>query len=152
LRNTVNVTGGKLIAVWLQLISGVNAIYTLVAFYDIHGRNRDVLIFYFVPDTTRDLNHFGKMWLSRRNIWDASCDKGRVVCISLLCFNNVVCSKRRFFINSLNNTDLFKSSESLYIKLLWILIFSNTVVWTHRFLKVTNRTFNQKKEVTQKIL
>jgi hypothetical protein len=26
----------------------------LVAFYDIHGRKREVLFFYFVPDTTRD--------------------------------------------------------------------------------------------------
>jgi hypothetical protein len=28
----------------------------LVTFYDIHGRNREVLFFYFVPDTTRDDN------------------------------------------------------------------------------------------------
>jgi hypothetical protein len=40
----VVVTGGKPIAIWLQSISGVNAINPLVAFYDI----------YFVPDTTRD--------------------------------------------------------------------------------------------------
>jgi hypothetical protein len=26
----------------------------LVPFYDIHGRKREVLFFYFVPDTTRD--------------------------------------------------------------------------------------------------
>jgi hypothetical protein len=26
----------------------------LVAFYDIHGRKREVLFFYSVPDTTRD--------------------------------------------------------------------------------------------------
>jgi hypothetical protein len=36
-------------------ISGVNAINSLVAFYDIHGRTRKVLFFYFVPDTTRDI-------------------------------------------------------------------------------------------------
>jgi hypothetical protein len=52
--NTVDVTGGKLVAVRLQSISGVSAINPLVAFYDIHGRKREVLFFYFVPDTTFD--------------------------------------------------------------------------------------------------
>jgi hypothetical protein len=47
-------TGGKPIAVLLQSISGVSAIYPLVGFYDIHGGKREVLFFYFVPDTTRD--------------------------------------------------------------------------------------------------
>jgi hypothetical protein len=56
MRDTANVTGGKPIAVSSQSISGVNAINPLVAFYDIHGRNREVLFFYFVPDTTRDPN------------------------------------------------------------------------------------------------
>jgi hypothetical protein len=37
-----------------QSISGVSAVYPLVAFYDIHGRKIEVLFFYFVPDTTRD--------------------------------------------------------------------------------------------------
>jgi hypothetical protein len=37
----------------LQCISGVSAITPLVAFYDIHGGKREVLFFYFVPDTTR---------------------------------------------------------------------------------------------------
>jgi hypothetical protein len=54
MRNTADVTGGKPIAVLLQYISGVNAINPLVAFYDIHGGKREVLFFYFVPDTTRD--------------------------------------------------------------------------------------------------
>jgi hypothetical protein len=54
MRNTADVTGGKPIAVLLQSISGVIAINPLVAFYDIHGGKRDVLFFYFVPDTTRD--------------------------------------------------------------------------------------------------
>jgi hypothetical protein len=45
--------GGKPIAVSSQSISGVNAIYRVVAFY-IHGRKREVLFFYFAPDTTRD--------------------------------------------------------------------------------------------------
>jgi hypothetical protein len=48
------VTGGKPIAVLLQSISGVSAINPLAAFYDIHGGKREVLFFYFVPDTTRD--------------------------------------------------------------------------------------------------
>jgi hypothetical protein len=49
------VTGGRPIAVLLQSISGVSAISRLVAFYDVHGRKREVLFFYFVPDTTRDV-------------------------------------------------------------------------------------------------
>jgi hypothetical protein len=54
MRNTADVTGGKPIAVLLHSISGVSAINSLVAFYDIHGGKREVLFFYFVPDTTRD--------------------------------------------------------------------------------------------------
>jgi hypothetical protein len=54
MRNTADVTGGKPIAVFLQSISGVSTINPLVAFYDIRGRKREVLFFYFVPDTTRD--------------------------------------------------------------------------------------------------
>jgi hypothetical protein len=53
-KNTADVTGGNPIAVLLQSISGVGAINPLVAFYDIHGGKREVLFFYFVPDTTRD--------------------------------------------------------------------------------------------------
>jgi hypothetical protein len=49
------VKGGKPIAVFLQSISGVNAINPLVAFYDIHGGKREVLFFYFAPDTTQDV-------------------------------------------------------------------------------------------------
>jgi hypothetical protein len=37
MRNTADVTGDEPIAVLLQSISGVSAIYPLVAFYDIHG-------------------------------------------------------------------------------------------------------------------
>jgi hypothetical protein len=54
MKNTADVTGGKPIAVLLQSISGVSAINPLVAFYDIQGGKREVLFFYFVPDTTRD--------------------------------------------------------------------------------------------------
>jgi hypothetical protein len=43
MRNTADVTGGKPIAVLLQSISGVSAINPLVAYYDIHGENREVL-------------------------------------------------------------------------------------------------------------
>jgi hypothetical protein len=39
----------------LQSISGVSAVNPLVAFYDIHERKREVLFFYFVPDTTREV-------------------------------------------------------------------------------------------------
>jgi hypothetical protein len=54
MNNTADVTVGKPIAVLLQSISGVSAINTLVAFYDIHGGKRELLFFYFVPDTIRD--------------------------------------------------------------------------------------------------
>jgi hypothetical protein len=54
MKNTADVTVGKPIAVLLQSISGVSAIHPLIAFYDIHGRKKEVLFFYFVPDTTRD--------------------------------------------------------------------------------------------------
>jgi hypothetical protein len=55
MRNTADVTGGKPIAVLLQSISGGSAINLLVTFYDIHGGKREVLFFYFVPNTTRDI-------------------------------------------------------------------------------------------------
>jgi hypothetical protein len=50
-------TGGKPIAVLLQSISGVSAINPLVAFHYIHEGKGEVLFFYFVPDTTRDLKN-----------------------------------------------------------------------------------------------
>jgi hypothetical protein len=59
MRNTADVTGGKPIAVLLQSISGASAINPLVAFYDIHGRKREVLFFFFVQDTTRDTLYGG---------------------------------------------------------------------------------------------
>jgi hypothetical protein len=58
MRNTADVTGGKPIAVLLQPISGLSAINPLVAFYDINGGKRELLFFYFVPDTTRDRSNF----------------------------------------------------------------------------------------------
>jgi hypothetical protein len=54
MKSTADVTGSKPIAVLLQSISDVSAINALGAFYDIHGGKREVLFFYFVPDTTRD--------------------------------------------------------------------------------------------------
>jgi hypothetical protein len=56
MKNTTDVTGGKPIVVLLQSIPGVSAINPLVAFYDIHGGKREVLFFYYVSDTTRDLH------------------------------------------------------------------------------------------------
>jgi hypothetical protein len=56
MRNTADVTGGKPIALFLQSILDVSAINPLLAFYDIHGGKREVLFFYFGPDTTRDRN------------------------------------------------------------------------------------------------
>jgi hypothetical protein len=57
MQNTADVPGSSPIAVLLQSILGVSAINPLVAFYDIHGGKREVLFFYFVPDTTRDFIH-----------------------------------------------------------------------------------------------
>jgi hypothetical protein len=53
-----DLTEGKPIAVWLQSVSGVDAINPLVAFYDIHGRKREVIFFVSDPNTTRDLKFF----------------------------------------------------------------------------------------------
>jgi hypothetical protein len=64
MRITADVTGGKPIAVPLQSISGVSAINPLVACYDIHGGKREVLFFYFVPDTTRDISYHVIMSIS----------------------------------------------------------------------------------------
>jgi N-acyl-D-aspartate/D-glutamate deacylase len=50
MRNTAGVTGGKSIAI----ISGRDAVNPLVAFYDIHARKGEVVLFYLVADTTRD--------------------------------------------------------------------------------------------------
>jgi hypothetical protein len=55
MKNTADVTGGKLIAVLLQSISDVSAINPLVAIHDIHGGKGEVLFFYSVPDITRDM-------------------------------------------------------------------------------------------------
>jgi hypothetical protein len=52
MKNTADVRGGKPIAVLLQSIS--SAVNPLVTLNDIHGGKREVLFFYFVPDTTRD--------------------------------------------------------------------------------------------------
>jgi hypothetical protein len=56
MRNIADVPGGKPIAVLLQF-SGVSAINPLVAFYDILAGKREMLFFYFVPDTTRGSRH-----------------------------------------------------------------------------------------------
>jgi hypothetical protein len=60
MKNAADMTGGKHIAVLLQSISGVSAINPLVAFYDIHGGKREMLFFYIVPDTTRDIFYYTK--------------------------------------------------------------------------------------------
>jgi hypothetical protein len=46
MRNTADVTGGKPISILLQSISGASAINLLVAFYDIHGGKREVVLFF----------------------------------------------------------------------------------------------------------
>jgi hypothetical protein len=55
MRRTANVAGGKTITVRLQAFSGVTAVDPVVAFYDVHGRKREVFFYSSVPDTTRDV-------------------------------------------------------------------------------------------------
>jgi hypothetical protein len=52
----------------LQSISGGNAINPLVTFYDIHRRKKEVLFFFFVPDTTRHLGSDYKIILLQ-GVW-----------------------------------------------------------------------------------
>jgi hypothetical protein len=67
MRNTAHVTGGKPIAVFLQSISGVTAFNPLAAFNDIHGGKREVLFFYFVPDTTRGTHRSSLYIINKEN-------------------------------------------------------------------------------------
>jgi hypothetical protein len=48
-------TGGEPIAVWSQYILAVSDLNSLVAYYDIHVRNGEVLFFISVADTTTRL-------------------------------------------------------------------------------------------------
>jgi hypothetical protein len=50
-RHSADVTGGKPIAILSQSISAVSAVNQLIAFYDLHRRKREVLIFCSVLDT-----------------------------------------------------------------------------------------------------
>jgi hypothetical protein len=76
MRNTADVTGGKPTSVLLQSITGVSAINPLAAFYDIHGGKGEVLFFYFVPDTTRDMcNISGKIPIMKYLDWNVILDR-----------------------------------------------------------------------------
>jgi hypothetical protein len=72
MRNTADVTG-KPIAVLLQSISGISVINLLVAFYDIHGRKREVLFFYFFPNATRDSYHYVVIKIRQLFLRPAAC-------------------------------------------------------------------------------
>jgi hypothetical protein len=78
MKNTADVTGGKPIAVLLQSISGVSAINPLFAFYDILRGKREVLFFYVVPDTIRDvLFPIGCAYIANIKCpWSVRCDRG----------------------------------------------------------------------------
>jgi hypothetical protein len=60
MRNTADLTGGKPISVWLQYISGGEAVNPLVAFYYIYGRKREGYSFVLsrTPHETILLNIF----------------------------------------------------------------------------------------------
>jgi hypothetical protein len=47
MRNTADVTGGKPIAVWLQFILGGDAVNPLIAFCDIHERERVAILLFW---------------------------------------------------------------------------------------------------------
>jgi hypothetical protein len=84
--STVDVTGDKPIAVLLQSISDDGAINPLVAFYDIHGGKRDVLFFFFVPDTTRTdakENSFLNFYKNYHTYWNSECFVTRLKKFSL---------------------------------------------------------------------
>jgi hypothetical protein len=53
LRNKYSMKGGKPFAVWSQYISDMSAVGPLVF---TTSMEREVVFFYFVPDTTRDYN------------------------------------------------------------------------------------------------
>jgi hypothetical protein len=57
MRNTADVTGGKLIAIRLQSVAGVSAINPLVVSYDIHGRKGEVLFYssYYLTGTSLNI-------------------------------------------------------------------------------------------------
>jgi hypothetical protein len=56
MRNTAVVTGSKTIAGRLQSTSGGNAVNSLVAFYDIHGRKTDAILLFCPGHNTRLIN------------------------------------------------------------------------------------------------
>jgi hypothetical protein len=80
MKNTADLKGGKPIAVLLQSISGVNAINSLVAFYDIHGRERG--FFFFLSRTPNEKNkHYYYCSLVVDTTWTSvSCPASRVSC------------------------------------------------------------------------
>jgi hypothetical protein len=103
------VTGGKPIAVLLQSISGVSAINPLVAFCDIHGGKREVLFFYFVTDTTRDIYIYIIIYIYLFIIYvfcfSPSCDKsvkqsadlnGKLVAVNTSSYNEVSIISQNF--------------------------------------------------------
>jgi hypothetical protein len=65
--NTADVTGGKPIVVLLQFISDVSAINPLVAFYDIHGRKREVLYCYRKQGNDAAMNGLKHKSLTHQN-------------------------------------------------------------------------------------
>jgi hypothetical protein len=80
MKNTADVTGGTPIAVDHSL--SIKLAILIVSFYDIHGRKREVLFFYFVLYTTRDnrrylkylseLPRFYQNYLAMRNTTDVT--------------------------------------------------------------------------------
>jgi hypothetical protein len=70
--NTPDVISGKPIVIWSWFISSVSSVNPLVAFYDIHGWNGEVLFFCSVPDTTRDF--FFTYYFELRLDWIKSAD------------------------------------------------------------------------------
>jgi hypothetical protein len=48
--NISDMAGGKPMAISTQTITGVSAVNPVVAFYDIHWKNRDLMFFFLCPE------------------------------------------------------------------------------------------------------
>jgi hypothetical protein len=102
MRNTADVTGGKPIAVWLQYISGGDAVNPFVAFYDIHGRKKDVQFFCFVSDKNNNYYncaHWTNLLILmsvRYNVDDTFC--------AMECGEQIVCKARHLLCSAIFST------------------------------------------------
>jgi hypothetical protein len=109
MKNTADLTGGKPIALWSQSISGVTAINPLVTFYAIHGRNSEVLFFYFVPDIIREKYTYILFCINTENTltqYKQTCLQGRDLCKSPPVSYRLIHSRLTHYTNLLGTANL----------------------------------------------